>query len=142
MYIYHLTITQSGHTYQKFKKKLKPPFILLGDFNAHNKIWSPERPNNRGNIIENVLLTANITLLNTPGVPTYFNSATGSFSTIDLTFSDPHIASSLHWETLDSLYDSDHFPVIVKTANNSPQQNTTHLQWNIRNTTQWSSYSQ
>lgn len=121
-------------------RQLQPPFIILGDFNAHSKIWSPEKPNNRGNILENLFLATNLTLLNTPGVPTHFCSASGKFTTIDLSISDPKTATDIQWEALDSLYDSDHFPLLIKKPNKNSENTETSNQWNINEKTSWLSY--
>lgn len=51
-------------------------------------------------------------LLNT-GLPTRFNSHNGQFSHIDLTLADPRTATLLEWEPLETLYDSDHFPIKI-----------------------------
>lgn len=123
-------------------KQLKAPFIFLGDFNAHNPIWSHEKPNHRGNLIENLLIASSLTLLNTPGQPTYFNSATGKFSTIDLAFSDARTSSTLSWKPLDSLYDSDHFPVLLKILTKTAPLNPITTQWKVKDTTSWSCFSE
>ena len=53
--------------------QLPKPALILGDFNAHNPMWGGNRTDNRGKIVENVINTSNVCLLN-DGSPTYFHT--------------------------------------------------------------------
>ncbi|KAL4148840.1 hypothetical protein QTP88_002987 [Uroleucon formosanum] len=55
-------------------QQLPPPFILLGDFNSHNKLWGCISTNTRGKIIESVIDSENLITLNN-GRPTHFGTA-------------------------------------------------------------------
>jgi len=66
--------------------QLPPPAILMGDFNAHSRIWGCRDTNRQGKLIEDFILKQNLSILNT-GTPTYFRPGTGSLSAIDLTHS-------------------------------------------------------
>ena len=50
--------------------ELPTPFIIVGDFNAHNSLWGSSRTCQRGALVEQLLLAINLVLLNT-GEPTY-----------------------------------------------------------------------
>lgn len=55
-------------------KSLPSPYIITGDFNAHNPIWKSTHKNQHGSVIEDILDT-NILLNN--GKPTHFCSQYG-----------------------------------------------------------------
>lgn len=97
-------------------QQLPPPYIVTGDFNAHNPLWGSTTTNNRGNVINKFLSEFDTVLLNT-GQPTHINISNGNLSSIDLTFSSPSIAHLLQWQTQDDLYFSDHFPIMVSLQN-------------------------
>ena len=99
---------------EKLKQQLPTPFLIVGDLNAHNPIWGSRKTDSRGKIIETFLQDENLYLLNN-GSPTHFNSSNATESCIDLTIASASIAEHLEWETSDHLFDSDHFPIIIKT---------------------------
>ncbi|KAL4148403.1 hypothetical protein QTP88_002656 [Uroleucon formosanum] len=94
-------------------QQLSPPFILLSDFNSHNKLWDCISTNTRGKIIESLIDSENLITLNN-GRPTHFGTASGTQSAIDLTFTTPSFAPHLTWDTLSHPYGSDHLPIITK----------------------------
>lgn len=96
--------------------QLPVPYILVGDFNAHSQTWGSYKLDQRGKIVEDMLGTHNIVLLNT-GQWTHLDAFSGRSSTIDLSFCDPQTASALSWEALDSLYGSDNYPILISTEN-------------------------
>lgn len=93
--------------------QLPKPFIIAGDFNAHNLSWGSSYTNKRGKIMEES--TSNLILLNN-GSATHFCTRTGGFSIIDLSFCNPTLAVDLTWETLPDLCGSDHFPILIKST--------------------------
>lgn len=93
--------------------QLPQPFLILGDFNAHHPLWGSATVDRRGKMLENVLLSRPLCLLNT-GCPTYVNSATQSFSALDLSFCSPSLFQSITWVVVENPYGSDHFPVILR----------------------------
>lgn len=110
--------------------QLPKPFILLGDFNSHNKIWGSNFTSTKGMIIERFLDSNLINILNS-NKPTRYNSYNGTFSNIDLTFSSPDIALMLEWEVLEDLYDSDHFPIHI-TLNTEKNHHPMQSKWKIK----------
>ena len=63
--------------------ELPPPFLLMGDFNAHNPLWGGNQLDNKGKIVEDLISTKNLVILNT-NTPTYMHPATGTKTSIDL----------------------------------------------------------
>lgn len=73
---------------QNIINQLPKPYIILGDFNAHNIIWGSNTTDQRGKTIETILLNENLILLNDLS-PTHINLANGNFSNIDLSLCTP-----------------------------------------------------
>jgi exonuclease III len=70
--------------------QLPYPFILCGDFNSHSELWGCFKSNKSGLIMQNVLETNDLCLLNN-GTATYLHPATGHYSAIDLTVCSPEL---------------------------------------------------
>ena len=99
--------------------ELPTPFIIVGDFNAHNSLCGSSQTCQRGSLLEQLLLASNLILLNT-GEPTHICMATGSSSSIDLTLCSRSIAPHLDWRVLSDLHGSDHFPAIIHISTPRP----------------------
>jgi len=108
--------------------QLPPPVLLMGDFNAHNCIWGSKRVDRRGEIIEDLILKQNISILN-EGSNTYLHPGTGSLSTIDLSLCDSSLYTDLTWSVSDDLCGSDHFPVVINCPNFEPTN--CHSTWKL-----------
>lgn len=94
-------------------QQLPHPYLLLGDFNSHSPWWGCSLTNNRGKLVERLLLEeGNIVLLN-DGSHTRFNTSNGTSSAIDLTLASTLLASHLKWETNAYLCNSDHYPIFI-----------------------------
>jgi ribonuclease HI/endonuclease/exonuclease/phosphatase family metal-dependent hydrolase len=91
-------------------EQLPRPFVLLGDFNAHNVIWGSNRTDTRGEMLESLMEDYNLVLLNS-GANTRLNAANGTFSAIDLTLCSPTLAPKTAWEVEPYLHSSDHYPI-------------------------------
>jgi len=89
--------------------------IILGDFNAHAKMWDPSIPQNekRGRDIEDYIIENDLVLLNLPGTKTFFKS-NGAESAIDLTIVHPQIAPKCTWSVQNNMMGSDHCPILIK----------------------------
>ena len=92
--------------------QLPCPFILCGDFNAHNIIWGSTRTDSRGRIIENLINRYDLNIFN-DGSKTHFSTAYGTFSAIDTTFATPSLHMHFDWKTHSDLCSSDHFPIVI-----------------------------
>ena len=108
----------SRETLQDLVEQLPSPFLLLGDFNAHNPIWGSSFTNNRGNIVERVLDDNDLCLLNNDE-PTYVCPRSGSRSTIDISIAHPDCFEDLSWRPDHDLHGSDHFPIIIEESGES-----------------------
>ncbi|XP_072384414.1 uncharacterized protein [Diabrotica undecimpunctata] len=117
--------------------QLPQPFILTGNFNAHNSMWGSQSTFGRGKVVENIINFTNSCLLNT-GSNTHFNISSGSFSAIDLSISDPKSAPFLTWQSADDLFDSNHYPIII--SNNCNGTASVKSYWRL-NKGNWPEYS-
>lgn len=93
-------------------KQLPTPYILCGDFNAHNILWGSDSISTKGRLIETLLDNHGL-LLHNDGSYTHFSSATGTFSAIDITLSSPTIGSIITWRVHNDLCSSDHFLIFT-----------------------------
>lgn len=110
--------------------QLPKPFILLGDFNSHNPLWGCESCDARGLIVEEVINSFDhINILNN-GKHTHFNIANGNTSAIDLAMTTSDITLDFHWQVLDTLYDSDHYPIMIsRTSETTYEELKQHPKW-------------
>ena len=95
-------------------KQLPSPFLILGDFNAHNHIWGSDRTDARGKLIEQFILKNNTCIFNTTKSHTYLHPASGSYTSIDLSICDPTTLLDFSWRVGDDLCGSDHFPIFLE----------------------------
>lgn len=95
--------------------QLPPPYLVVGDFNAHNPLWGSARLDLPGTIIEEILNELDLVILNN-GEGTFLNSRSNNFSAIDLSFCSANVAPKLGWECLNNQSFSDHFPIKINFA--------------------------
>ena len=119
---------------ENLTEQLPKPFILVGDFNSHNTLWFDKKNDQRGKIIENFILKNDICILDGDKF-TYSKGLTQSH--IDLTLVSPEIFSLFEWDTYDSLCNSDHVPIIIKTK--SKYENEIRQKWNM-NKANWDKF--
>lgn len=98
--------------------QLERPYILVGDFNAHNPLWGSTSYNPKGRTVEDVVNNSDLVLLNN-GQNTRFNKHTGGFSAIDLSFTNSSLAMQIEWSVYNDLCNSDHFPIFVTFVNST-----------------------
>jgi len=99
--------------------QLPSPVLIVGDFNAHSTLWGCTKVDRRGKIIEDLITKSNLCILNNAST-TYVHPATGSVSAIDLSMCSPDIFLDTHWETLDDLCGSDHYPIAIRFGDREP----------------------
>ena len=92
--------------------ELPTPFIIVGDFNAHNSLCGSSRTCQMGALPEQLLLANNLVLLNTRE-PTHICIAEDSTSSIDLALRSWSIARLLDCTVVRDLHGSDHFPINI-----------------------------
>ena len=96
--------------------QLPKPYLLVGDFNAHNVIWdgnSNVTENTKGKIIEKFIADHDLCIYN-DGSPTYIHPASGSMTAIDLSLCSPSLFLNFDWTVHEDLCGSDHFPTFLK----------------------------
>lgn len=117
--------------------QLPRPILLLGDFNAHSTIWGCTSTDRKGLELEDFLLQSNLCLMNQK-CPTYIHPATGSRSSIDLTFCDSNLLLDYSWRVHDDLCGSDHFPIILEKNSDTASQD--NQRWKLKEA-DWPSFS-
>ena len=99
-------------------KQHPSPYILVGDFNGHNILWGYKDNNSKGNIIEDFITKNDLLLMNDKS-HTYLHTATGKFSSLDLSICHPSLLLDFDWTVSEDQHGSDHFPVFIESVNNS-----------------------
>ena len=103
----------SKHDLKKLIDNFDKPFIMCGDFNAHNTLWSAQTDDDRGIAIEEFMFENDLGLLNSD-VKTHYNRAANCWSLLDLSIIHPAIYLDFDSEILSDLHGSDHSPIIIK----------------------------
>lgn len=91
-------------------------YILVGDFNAHDMLWS-DRQDSKGRKLLDIFSEHGLVVLNT-GTPTMAEHS----SSPDITLATPNLSAKCEWYTLASSCGSDHLPILSKF---SPKYNAT-----------------
>ena len=104
---------------QLLVNQLPAPFLLLGDFNAHNPLWGSRAIDHKGKAIEDLIDTNDIALYN-DGSMTFHNINDDYYSALDLSISSSSIHLDFNWSVGDYLNGSDHFPIHLKYTKNMP----------------------
>jgi len=99
-------------------QQLPEPVLLLGDFNAKHIIWGNPDIDHRGTVLEQILLTQNITALNT-GSPTHFHIQNATHSAIDISFVTSRCSADFRWSVLNDLHGSDHYPIVINSIDDN-----------------------
>ena len=94
--------------------QLPSPFLIMGDFNAHNEMWGSTKLDERGRTVERLMDRKNLCLFNIK-VPTYHHPGSGTYSSIDLTLCHNSIFAEFQWKVHEDLCGSDHFPILLQT---------------------------
>jgi ribonuclease HI len=110
-------------------QQLPTPFVLLGDFNAHNILWGSNYISDRGKIVEDFVTRHDLCLFNSKS-PTYLHPGTGTYTCIDLTICSASLLLDYNWKVADDLHSSDHFPIYLK--NTSAKIDDTIPQWKLK----------
>lgn len=127
----HQTDDISEDTLTHLIQQLPTPYIISGDFNAHNTLWRSQTTNIRGQNIEKFLHKTDVVLLNT-GKNTHFNSYSGNFSAINLSICSSTLAHITTWNPLTSLHSSDHFPLLLNVETQNEQASSKFPTWKIK----------
>ncbi|WP_195910711.1 endonuclease/exonuclease/phosphatase family protein, partial [Solemya velum gill symbiont] len=117
--------------------QLTAPVLLLGDFNGANPLWGSSSTNPRGTLIEEFYTTNSLCLLNDKS-PTFLHSSYGTFSYLDLAFTDPSLLLDFNWKVLSDLHGSDHYPILL--SHSSPISSVSAQRWNLAKA-DWTTFS-
>ena len=101
-------------------QQLPSPHILVGDFNGHNILWGCNKTNSRGEIIEDLMTNNNICLMNDKS-HTYLHPATGTLSSLDLSFCHPSLLLNFDWSVCEDQQGNDHFPIVMESIDSSAE---------------------
>ena len=107
-----------GSELDKILKSLENPCIIMADANAHHITWGSDYCDRRGKIVDDWVFINDLAILNS-GSPTFVSNR-GNYFHIDVTIASRNISTSLNWETLPELYNSDHFPVCINSRLDTP----------------------
>ena len=95
----------------KILENLDDSTLVLGDFNAHNEAWHSELEEDaRGNLINNIINTHPLGILNENN-PTRLSSS-GTKSSPDISLATNDILPSCKWK-VDTSLSSDHLPITI-----------------------------
>ena len=89
------------------------PFILIGDFNAHDPVWGSNMQQIIGKNIKDLLNQEGL-CISYDGSDTYLHPGNGSYSAIDLTICDPSLLLDFSWNVHDDLCGSNQFAIILE----------------------------
>lgn len=93
-------------------------------------MWGSTNTFGRVHVVKEVINNLDLYLLNTRSV-TFFNMSS-TFSNIDLSLYNASTGFHLTWKTLDSLHDSNHFPILI--TDNTPKISHNITKWRIKQT--------
>ena len=110
--------------------ELPSPFLLLGDFNAHNILCGCRGVDTRGRVLERFIHEELLSIFNT-GTRTHFAMPSGSTSALDLSLATPQLMPLFTWHVADDPMGSDHFPVWL-TYQDNPSLGARPKRWNLR----------
>ena len=110
--------------------QLPSPFIIMGDFNAHNTIWGSNKLDDRGRLVERLIDKCSLCIFNSKA-PTYLHPATGTYSSIDLSLCHLTLFVDFKWRVHSDLCGSDHFPIILETEKINENRER-HASWKVR----------
>lgn len=99
---------------------LPSPLILLGDFNGRHPLWGDCTVNPRGVLVASLIEEEELGVFNSEDM-TYFHSPTGTFTAIDISLCSSDALLDFNWRVMSDLHGSDHFPIVLETAESEPQ---------------------
>ena len=101
------------------QRELPALFIIMDDLNGHNPLLGSNDTNNKGKHIEDMLSDHQLCIFN-DGSNTYLHSASGTYTAIDLSITNPELIQYFKWYVHDNLCGSCHFPTVLKSFTPCP----------------------
>ena len=121
-------------------RQFRNPFLLLGDFNSHSpQWWTRQRLDVRGQKIEDFITANNLLLLN-DDQPTYFSLSHNTETAIDLSLCSPVLGTWFDWSVDCDIYNSDHYPIFLKTTFHAEGSPSFFPRWNL-NKADWNKFT-
>ena len=93
--------------------QLPTPILLMGDFNAHHRMWGSDRNSLRGNTVEKFITDNTLNILNDG---TLTRITLDSESVLDLSVCSPYLQLDIQWNVLSTPQDGDHNPIVLSFA--------------------------
>lgn len=124
------TVTIDTIELAKAVQSLPPPYLVCGDFNAHNASWGSQKTDKRGTNITDFMETVRLLLIN-DGQPTYPRYE----SILDLAMVTDTLAKSISCKTDVETHGSDHVPLLV-----TIKTKTTHTEKHIVTKINWGKF--
>lgn len=115
---------------QKLIDQIPKPFLIMGDFNAHNKEWGSYKNDRWGDAIKDIIKTNNLKIMNN-GSSTKTSIAYACLSAVDLTLASEDFKSNLEWSTDIDNRGSDHFPILLNDPHKEKNR-TTKKNWILK----------
>lgn len=113
------------------KDQLPSPYIIMGDFNAHNPMWSSSYTNSKGTILQNFIVENDLILFNNK-YPTHYDDYHQSSSLIDLTICQPSVFLDFNCNVFENGHDSDHYPIQLIYNGEEPPEKERLPRWNFK----------
>ena len=127
------TVGKFNNIIQQFDR----PYIMCGDFNAHNTLWSHPKNDKRGEVLENFMFKNDLGILNST-MKTYLDPKTHKWSLLDLSIVHPALYLDFESEVLCDPHGSDHSPIIVS-LNGTLFDTDKRARWNFKRA-DWGSF--
>lgn len=108
----------SHQEWQNFFSQFSRECLIYGDFNAYNTIWGSPSTCLEGIKVFKACLERDLDILN-DGSFTRFPISYSQGSAIDSSISNSPVLHSAHWEVINALWRSDHFPIKIEIFNQS-----------------------
>lgn len=123
-----------------FFSSIPKPFLVGGDFNAHNMAWGCDLNDTLGKKLMDSLDENNLAYLNNGSI-THLGNLNNRNSAIDLTICTSDIANIFRWSTISDPYGSDHLPILIKTDINCECITNSHIKKWFTKKANWDLYN-
>ena len=90
--------------------QLPKPYLLLGDMNARHPRWGEPVTNEKGSLVERLLINQDISLINEID-KTHYSIQHGTETLIDLSIASSDCQLDFAYSISENLHGSDHYPI-------------------------------
>ena len=99
--------------------RIDTPVIIMGDFNAHHRLWYSNHNDNKGEKVMDFCNRHNL-MVKDLNKPTRVDRRNNTQTHIDLTIITPSLYPILSWDTDCETHGSDHYPIILTLERSPP----------------------